>query len=55
MKLKRNKKPAPKPEPENTYIAPLHLDDAKRKEWFTIYDVNLVNKRREIELNHNPI
>lgn len=38
-------------EVENTYIPPLHIDDAKRKEWFTTYNIELVNRIRSIKLN----
>jgi hypothetical protein len=40
-----------KPELENTYTPPLHIDDAKRKEWFTTYDIERVNAIRQIKLN----
>jgi len=38
------------PKSENTY-KPKHIDDAKRKEWFTTYNQDLVNRIRAIKLN----
>lgn len=50
MKLfKRKQKPIKTA--ENTYIPPMHIDDAKRKEWFTTYNIDLVNRIRTIKLN----
>lgn len=40
-----------KPETENTYVPPMHIDDAKRQEWFTHYDIERVNAIRKIKLN----
>jgi hypothetical protein len=35
----------------NSYTPALAIDDAKRKQWFTTYNVALVNRIREIKLN----
>jgi hypothetical protein len=34
--------------PENTYTPPLAVDDAVRKSWFTTYNIDLVNRIREL-------
>jgi hypothetical protein len=35
----------------NSYTPALAVDDAKRKQWFTTYNIALVNRIREIKLN----
>jgi len=35
----------------NSYTPALAIDDAKRKQWFTTYNIALVNRIREIKLN----
>lgn len=53
--LKRISKQVPKPETENTFTPSLGVDDAIRKQFFTIYDVDRVNQIRMIKLNHNQL
>ena len=36
---------------ENEFIPAVAVDDAKRKQWFTTYNVNLMNEIRRIKLN----
>ena len=38
---------------ENTYIPPMGVNDANRKQFFTTYNVELVNRIRDIKLNEN--
>ena len=35
----------------NSYTPALAIDDAKRKQWFTTYNIDLVNEIRRIRLN----
>lgn len=35
----------------NSYTPALAIDDAKRKQWFTTYNLHLVNEIRRIKLN----
>ena len=48
MKLFKQKK---KQVLENTYIPPLVINDAKRKQFFTNYNIELMNEIRRIKLN----
>lgn len=36
---------------QNEFIPALAVDDAKRKQWFTTYNVDLMNEIRRIKLN----
>lgn len=36
---------------ENTYTPPMGVNDAKRIQWFTTYNVDLMNEIRRIKLN----
>ncbi|MCF8255027.1 MAG: hypothetical protein K9J84_10670 [Bacteroidia bacterium] len=38
---------------ENTYTPPMGVNDANRKQFFTTYNVELVNEIRRIKLNEN--
>ena len=38
---------------ENTYTPPMGVNDANRKQFFTSYNVELVNEIRRIKLNEN--
>lgn len=48
MKLFKQKK---KQVQENTYTPPLAINDAKRKQFFTNYNIELMQRIREIKLN----
>jgi hypothetical protein len=39
------------PEIQNEYTPPMHINDAVRKQFFTSYNVELVNRLRDIKLN----
>lgn len=36
---------------QNEFIPAVAVDDAKRKQWFTTYNVDLMNEIRRIKLN----
>lgn len=36
---------------QNEFIPAVAVDDAKRKQWFTTYNVDLMNRIRDIKLN----
>jgi hypothetical protein len=46
--LNKSTKPTTK---ENTYTPPMGVNDANRKQFFTSYNVELVNELRRIKLN----
>lgn len=48
MKLFKRKK---KETAENTYIPAMGVNDAKRKQFFTTYNIELMNEIRRIKLN----
>ena len=48
--LNKNTKPT---KLENTYTPPMGVNDANRKQFFTTYNVELVNELRRIKLNEN--
>lgn len=49
--MKLIKKKQPKQEKENTFVPALGINDAIRKQFFTIYDIDRVNQIRQIKLN----
>jgi hypothetical protein len=46
--LNKSTKPTTK---ENSYTPPMGVNDANRKQFFTTYNVELVNELRRIKLN----
>ena len=46
-----NKHNTPTSFEKNTYIPPMGVNDANRKQFFTTYNVELVNEIRRIKLN----